>query len=240
MKLTAEVIGPELELFEQFLDEEFQSNILSADRLMKYLVRTKGKQLRPIFVLLCARLGGEINKTAYRAAALVEILHTASLVHDDIVDNSMTRRKSFSVNALWKSRIAVFAGDLLFTKGVLLSLDNQEFDILRIFSKAIEQTISGEIVQLAKSKKLNLDENVYYEIIRQKTATLLSAACEAGAAATFKDEKQIRKVGLFGEKVGMAFQIKDDLFDYGTDNVGKPVRNDIQEISKTFSESQNV
>lgn len=234
MKLATELIGHELKLFEQYLDEEFQSSIQSADKVMKYLTSTKGKQLRPMFVLLCARLGGEINRTAYRAAALVEILHTASLVHDDIVDNSMKRRKAFSVNALWKSRMAVFAGDILFTKGVLLSLDNKDHDILKIFSKAIEQTVAGELVQLQKSKKLNLDEQVYYEIIRQKTATLLSAACEAGATATFEDAAQAARVGLFGEKVGMAFQIKDDLFDYGTSNVGKPVRNDIQERKVTL------
>ncbi len=234
MQLAKKMIGQELSVFENYLNQTFQSTIPLLENIMQYLSGKKGKQLRPVFVLLCSRLGGTINERTYRAAALVEMLHTASLVHDDIVDNAMERRGAHSVNALWKSRVAVLTGDVLFTKGVLLSLDNEDYKVLKIFSKAIEQTIAGETVQLAKSRKLNFDEQVYYEIIRQKTATLLSAACEAGAATTFTDDEQVARLGLFGEKLGMAFQIRDDLFDYGTQDVGKPLANDIQEQKTTL------
>lgn len=229
-----EILSQELERFSFTLSEELRSDIQSVDRIMKYLSNIKGKQLRPVFLLLCARLGGPANDSSYRAAALIEILHVASLVHDDIVDHSMKRRNAFSVNALWKSRSAVFAGDILFTKGVLLSLDHKDFDIIKIFSKAIEETIEGELVQISKTQKLNLKEEVYYTIIRQKTATLLRAACEAGASTTFKDAEMVSKIGEFGEMVGMAFQIKDDLLDYGTANIGKPVGNDIRERKMTL------
>ncbi len=234
MLLAKEIIAAEFKKAEHYLIEELHSSVPMLDRITGYLIHTKGKQLRPVFLLLCARLGGALNDISYRAAAMVEIVHTASLIHDDIVDDSMTRRGAFSVNALWKSRAAVFAGDNLFIKAVLLPLINGDHKTLQIFSKAIEQTIAGELMQLGKTQKLNLREDVYYDIIRQKTATLLSAACEAGAASTFTDEQQIEKIGLFGEKVGMAFQIKDDLFDYGTADVGKPLGNDIKERKVTL------
>lgn len=229
-----EILSQELERFNLTLSEELRSDIPLVDRIMKYLSNIKGKQLRPVFLLLCARLGGPATDSTYRAAALIETLHIASLVHDDIVDHSMKRRNAFSVNALWKSRSAVFAGDILFTKGVLLSLEHKDFDIIKIFSKAIEETIEGELVQISKTQKLNLNQDVYYNIIRQKTATLLKAACEAGASTTFRDPEMISKLGEFGEMVGMAFQIKDDLLDYGTENIGKPLGNDIRERKMTL------
>ncbi|RFS23934.1 polyprenyl synthetase family protein [Chitinophaga silvatica] len=229
-----EILKQELHSFNNVLTKEFQSEVTSVHRMMMYLSQAKGKQLRPIFLLLCARLCGATNDRTYRAAALIEMLHIASLVHDDIVDHSMKRRGAYSANALWKSRSAVFLGDVLFTKGVLLPLENGDYNTLKIFAKAIEETIEGELVQLSKTQKLNLDENVYYNIIRQKTATLLRAACEAGAATTSEDNNIVQQLATFGENVGMAFQIKDDLLDYGTDNIGKPIGNDIQERKITL------
>lgn len=204
------------------------------DRIMKYVVKTKGKQLRPMFVLLSARLCGEINESTYRAASLVEILHTASLVHDDVVDESMERRGFFSVYALWKAKISVLVGDYLFAKGLLVSLDHDEFRILQILSRAVKQMSEGELLQLEKSRSLNLDEQVYFQIITDKTASLLAAACAAGAFSSSRDERLTEQFRLFGEKVGIAFQLKDDLFDYGNDDIGKPTGNDIKEKKLTL------
>ena len=201
---------------------------------MQYIVKRKGKQLRPMFVLLCAKLGGPINDTTYRAASLVELLHTATLVHDDVVDEAMERRGFFSINALWKNKIAVLVGDYLLSKGLLLSLNNKDFKVLQILSTAVKEMSEGELLQMEKSRKLNLDEAVYYEIIKGKTASLLASSCAAGASSTFEDDALIEKIRLFGEKTGMAFQIKDDLFDYGNSDIGKPTGNDIQEKKLTL------
>jgi octaprenyl-diphosphate synthase len=201
---------------------------------MHYIVKRKGKQLRPMFVLLSARLGGEINESSYRAASLVELLHTATLVHDDVVDDAMERRGFFSINALWKNKIAVLVGDYLLSKGLLLSLNNDDFKVLQILSDAVRLMSEGELLQLEKSRNLNLKEEVYYEIIKGKTASLLAAACAAGAYTTFKDEAAVQDMKRFGELVGMAFQIKDDLFDYGTLDIGKPTGNDIKEKKLTL------
>jgi octaprenyl-diphosphate synthase len=201
---------------------------------MRYIVNRKGKQLRPKFVLLSAKLGGEINISTLRAASLVELLHTATLVHDDVVDDSAERRGFFSINALWKNKVAVLVGDYLLSKGLLLSLENNDFQILKILSEAVKMMSEGELLQIEKARKLNIEETVYYEIIKGKTASLLASACGAGASTTFKDNAKIGQLKLFGEKTGMAFQIKDDLFDYGNESIGKPTGNDIKEKKLTL------
>jgi octaprenyl-diphosphate synthase len=234
MKLAKEVIGEELVLFEKHFKEAVKSRVSLLDRIMQYIVKRKGKQMRPMFVLLSAKLNGEINDASYRAASLVELLHTATLVHDDVVDDALERRGMFSINALWKNKIAVLVGDYLLSKGLLLSLDNKDFEILTILSTAVKKMSEGELLQIEKTRNLNFDESIYYDIINGKTASLLSSSCGAGAASVTKNEEVINKMRKFGEMVGMAFQIKDDLFDYGDAAVGKPTGNDIKEKKLTL------
>ena len=234
MELAKKVISKELELFEVHFREAVKSRVALLDRIMQYIVRRKGKQLRPMFVLLSAKLGGDINDSTYSAASLVELLHTATLVHDDVVDEANERRGFFSINALWKNKIAVLVGDYLLSKGLLLSLDNKDHRVLQLLSTAVRLMSEGELLQLEKSRKLNLDESIYYEIIGGKTASLLASSCAAGASTTFENDDAIEKMRLFGEKVGMAFQIKDDLFDYSSEAVGKPTGNDIKEKKLTL------
>jgi octaprenyl-diphosphate synthase len=190
--------------------------------------------MRPMFVLLSGKLCGNVNEVTYRTATLVELLHTATLVHDDVVDESLERRSFFSTYALWKNKISVLVGDYLLAKGLLLSLDNEDFRILQILSRAVREMSEGELLQIEKSRSLNLDENVYFDIIRGKTASLIASACSAGAYSTTKDENMAEKLRVFGEKVGLAFQIKDDLFDYGSGSIGKPTGNDIKEKKLTL------
>jgi len=234
MDLAKKVIKDELVLFEAHFKEAVKSRVALLDRIMQYIVKRKGKQLRPMFVLLSAKLGGEITESTYRAASLVELLHTATLVHDDVVDESMERRGFFSINALWKNKIAVLVGDYLLSKGLLLSLNNKDHEVLRILSEAVKQMSEGELLQIEKSRNLNLNEEVYYEIINGKTASLLASACAAGAVSTFDNQEDVEKMRLFGQKVGMAFQIKDDLFDYSSADIGKPTGNDIKEKKLTL------
>jgi octaprenyl-diphosphate synthase len=234
MKRAKEVIGKELDLFEQHFKDAVKSRVSLLDRIMQYIVKRKGKQMRPMFVLLSAKLHGEITDASYRAASLVELLHTATLVHDDVVDDALERRGMFSINALWKNKIAVLVGDYLLSKGLLLSLDNKDFEILTILSGAVKKMSEGELLQIEKTRNLNFDESVYYDIINGKTASLLSSSCGAGAASVTKDEAIIQKMRAFGEMVGMAFQIKDDLFDYGDAIIGKPTGNDIKEKKLTL------
>ncbi len=234
MEFIKKVIGKELETFELKFAESVKSKTPMLDRVMKFIIKRKGKQIRPMFVFLSARLHGEVNESTYRAAALVELLHTATLVHDDVVDESMERRGFFSINALWKNKIAVLVGDYLLSKGLLLSTEHNDFTHLHILSDAVRQMSEGELLQLEKSRKLNLDEDVYFEIIRNKTASLLSSACGVGAFSTSQDQSITQTMKSFGEKVGIAFQIKDDLFDYGNEDVGKPTGNDIQERKLTL------
>ncbi|TAD83822.1 MAG: polyprenyl synthetase family protein [Bacteroidetes bacterium] len=228
------IVAAELQLFEQKFKQAVKSQAALLDRITHYIINRKGKQLRPRFVLLCAKLFGPINESSYRAASLVELVHTASLVHDDVVDESNERRGFFSINALWKNKVAVLVGDYLLTKGLLLAVENGEFEILRILTAAVRQMSEGELLQIEKSRKLNLDEGIYFDIIRNKTASLLASACAAGAYSTSQDAAITEQVRLFGEHVGIAFQIKDDLFDYGTANVGKPTGNDIKEKKLTL------
>ena len=234
MDFITKIIGSELKIFEKKFAEAVKSETLLLDTIMKYIIKSKGKQLRPMFVLLSAKLHGEINESTYRAAALVELLHTATLVHDDVVDDALERRSFFSINALWNKKIAVLVGDYLLSKGLLLATSNNDFRHLHILSDAVKQMSEGELLQLQKTRKLNLNEEIYFEIIRNKTASLLSSACSVGAYSTSKDEIITAKMKIFGEKVGIAFQIKDDLFDYGKDDIGKPTGNDIKEKKLTL------
>jgi octaprenyl-diphosphate synthase len=234
MDFITNIIGAELKIFEKKFAEAVKSETLLLDTIMKYIIKRKGKQLRPMFVLLSAKLHGEINESTYRAAALVELLHTATLVHDDVVDDSLERRSYFSINALWNKKIAVLVGDYLLSKGLLLATTNNDFRHLHILSDAVKQMSEGELLQLQKTRKLNLSEETYFEIIRNKTASLLSSACSVGAYSTTKDEDITAKMKVFGEKAGIAFQIKDDLFDYGKDDIGKPTGNDIREKKLTL------
>jgi octaprenyl-diphosphate synthase len=234
MELAKKVIGAELELFEKHFKDAVKSRVSLLDRIMQYIVKRKGKQMRPMFVLLSAKLHGEINDSSYRAASLVELLHTATLVHDDVVDEAFERRGFFSINALWKNKIAVLVGDYLLSKGLLLSLENKDFTILTILSNAVKNMSEGELLQMEKTRNLNFDESVYYEIINGKTASLLASSCAAGASSVSNDPALIEQMRAFGENVGMAFQIKDDLFDYGEAKVGKPTGNDIKEKKLTL------
>lgn len=234
MNLPTNLINEELKVFETRFREAMRGNVPLLNRILRYIVKRKGKQLRPMFVLLSAKLCGDINEPAYRAASLVELLHTATLVHDDVVDDSMERRGFFSTFALWKAKANILIGDYLLAKGLLLSLDHNDYRILHILSDAVRKMSEGELLQMQKARSLNLEEQVYYEIIQNKTASLLASACAAGAWSTSNDETITEKMRLFGEKTGMAFQIKDDLFDYASENVGKPTGNDIKEKKLTL------
>lgn len=234
MDFVNNIIGEELKTFEKKFTDAVKSQTPLLDRIMKYIIKRKGKQLRPMFVFLSAKLQGPINESTYRAAALVEILHTATLVHDDVVDESLERRGFFSINAIWKNKIAVLVGDYLLSKGLLLSTTNNDFEHLNILSEAVRQMSEGELMQLEKARNLNLKEDIYFEIIRNKTASLLSSACAVGAWSTSKDKAVTERMKMFGEKVGIAFQIKDDLFDYGKEDIGKPTGNDIKEKKLTL------
>jgi len=234
MQFSKNLIATELATFEQKFAQSVKSQTPLLDRIMKYIIKRKGKQLRPMFVFLSAKLHGTINESTYRAAALVELLHTATLVHDDVVDESLERRGFLSINALWKNKIAVLVGDYLLSKGLLLSTSAGDFKHLDILSNAVKEMSEGELLQIEKARNLNLKEDIYFEIIRSKTASLLSSACAVGAWSTSKDEKLTERMKLFGEKTGIAFQIKDDLFDYGNEDVGKPTGNDLKEKKLTL------
>ncbi|MEO6406073.1 MAG: polyprenyl synthetase family protein [Ferruginibacter sp.] len=234
MRFVNQIIGKELQIFEEKFAQSVKSNTALLDTIMKLIIKRKGKQLRPMFVFLSAKLNGEINESTYRAAALVELLHTATLVHDDVVDESYERRGFFSINALWKNKIAVLVGDYLLSRGLLLATENNDFEHLQILTEAVKRMAEGELLQMEKSRKINYDESIYFEIIKNKTASLLSSACGAGAFSTSKSMEKANVMKLFGENAGIAFQIKDDLFDYGTDAIGKPTGNDIKEKKLTL------
>jgi octaprenyl-diphosphate synthase len=227
-------IAKEIDTFEEKFKVAMQSSVPLLDRITHYIVKRKGKQMRPMFVFFSANVCGGITESTYRAASLVELLHTATLVHDDVVDNSFERRGFFSVNALWKNKIAVLVGDYLLAKGLQLSVDHQEFRQLKIVSDAVQQMSEGELLQIEKVRRMDISEAVYYEVIRQKTASLIASCCAAGAASAGADEDTIQKMHSFGEKIGIAFQIKDDLFDFGVDDVGKPKGIDIKEKKVTL------
>ncbi len=234
MTANTQIIHQEIKQFEKLFKDAVKSDVPLLDRILKYIVKTKGKQLRPMFVLLSAKLCGQITDVSYRAASLVELLHTATLVHDDVVDEASHRRGVFSVYALWKNKASVLVGDYLLAKGLLLSLENKDFKILEILADAVKKMSEGELLQLEKSRLLNIKEEDYFKIIRNKTASLLASACSAGAFSASGDLDITEKLRLFGEYTGIAFQIKDDLFDYGTDDIGKPTGNDIKEKKMTL------
>ena len=228
-------IKTEMDSFEKKFRESVSSDVPIVDKIMHYIIKRKGKQIRPIFVFLSSKLFGKISKSSYTAASLIELLHTATLIHDDVVDESNLRRGVFSINAVWKNKIAVLVGDFLLSKGLLLSVKNKEYKMLEIMSSAVEQMSEGELLQMEKSRKLNVSEDDYYKIIRKKTATLISACCESGAVASKQCDTVCEKMRLFGEYAGMAFQIKDDLFDYESNiNIGKPKGIDIKDKKLTL------
>jgi octaprenyl-diphosphate synthase len=229
-------IRPEMELFESKFREAMSSKVALLNRITHYIVNRKGKQMRPMFVFLTAKMlnNGEINDRTYRGASVIELIHTATLVHDDVVDESNKRRGFFSINALWKNKIAVLVGDYLLSKGLLLSIDNGDFDLLRIISVAVREMSEGELLQIEKARKLDITEEVYYDIIRQKTATLIAACCGLGACSVKPESEDVEVFRKFGELCGMAFQIKDDLFDYGSRAIGKPTGIDIKEQKMTL------
>lgn len=227
-------IANEMAEFEIKFRQFMKSKVYLLDKIMGYIVKRKGKQMRPMFVFLSAGVHGQINEATYRGAALIELLHTATLVHDDVVDDANYRRGFFSINALWKNKIAILVGDYLLSRGLLLSIDNEDFDLLKIVSEAVREMSEGELLQIEKARKLNITEDIYYDIIKQKTASLIASCCSVGSRSVNKDEDISEKMKLFGEKVGMAFQIKDDLFDYGTNDIGKPLGIDIKEKKMTL------
>ena len=227
-------IAADIDAFEDRFKSSMQSSVPLLDRITHYIVKRKGKQIRPMFVFFSASICGGITDATHRGAALVELLHTATLVHDDVVDNSYQRRGFFSINALWKNKIAVLVGDFLLSKGLLLSIENHDFKLLQIVSEAVKQMSEGELLQVEKVRRMDVDEPIYYEVIRQKTASLIASCCACGAASAGADAATIEKMRLFGEKIGIAFQIKDDMFDFGTDDVGKPLGIDIKEKKVTL------
>jgi len=227
-------IDAELRLFEKHFIDAMKSKVPLLDKIMYYIVKHKGKQMRPMFVFFSALLSGEITERTHRGAALIELLHTATLVHDDVVDDSNMRRGFFSVNALWKNKVAVLVGDFLLSKGLLLSVKNKDFDLLELVSEAVEDMSEGELLQMEKARKMDITEEVYYEIIKRKTASLITSACGVGFASNNNSKEQLEQIKLFGEKIGIAFQIRDDLFDYGSHKPGKPVGIDIKEKKMTL------
>ncbi len=239
MKIVAQIKEPvnaEMELFEEKFYESMSSKVALLNRITYYIVNRKGKQMRPMFVFLTAKMlnDGQVNERTYRGAAVIELIHTATLVHDDVVDDSYKRRGFFSINALWKNKIAVLVGDYLLSKGLLLSIDHGDFDLLRIISVAVREMSEGELLQIEKARRLDITEEIYYEIICQKTATLIAACCSLGACSVKPDSPNVETFRKFGELCGMAFQIKDDLFDYGDKEIGKPIGIDIKEQKMTL------
>ena len=224
----------DLKAFEQNFNQAVHSKVPLLDRIMRYIVKSKGKRVRPMLVLLSAKLFGTVSESSYRAASLIELLHTATLVHDDVVDDANKRRGLFSINALWKNKIAVLVGDYLLSKGLLLSIKNKDFEVLEILSEAVGQMSEGELIQIEKARKLDITEEVYYDIISRKTASLLASACAAGAFSANKNAEEAKLMEQVGIKMGIAFQIKDDLFDYGSKKIGKPTGNDIKEKKMTL------
>ncbi len=227
-------IDEHLKVFESKFREAMRSSVPLLDTIMTYIVKRKGKQIRPIFVFFSASLFNGVNESTYRAASLVELLHTATLVHDDVVDDSDERRGFFSINALWKNKIAVLVGDYLLSRGLLLSVENKDYHLLEIVSTAVKEMSEGELLQIEKTRNLNLSEEVYFDIIRKKTASLIASCCAIGAASAGASPEQVEQMRLFGEKAGIAFQMKDDLLDYGDEDIGKPTGIDLKEKKLTL------
>ena len=239
MKVVEKIKEPiyeEMELFEKKFSKSMSSHVSLLNRITHFIVNRKGKQMRPMFVFLVAKMmgNGRVNERSFRGAAVIELIHTATLVHDDVVDDSNERRGFFSINALWKNKIAVLVGDYLLSKGLLLSIENEDFDLLKIISIAVREMSQGELMQIEKARDLGITEDIYYDIIRQKTATLLAACCAMGAKSVLATDEEVKKMYSFGELLGMAFQIKDDLFDYSEGKIGKPTGIDIKDQKMTL------
>ncbi len=229
-------IAEEMEKFESWFRDSMRSRVSLLDNIMHYIIKRKGKQMRPMFVFLSSKVFAPTTESTYIAASMIELLHTATLVHDDVVDDSSKRRGFWSINAIWKNKIAVLVGDYLLSKGLLLAVDNKEFELLQIMSNSVREMSEGELLQIEKARRLDITENIYFDIIRQKTATLIAACCAAGANSAKASKEDVEKMRLFGEYTGIAFQIKDDLFDYGSDGetIGKPTGIDIKEKKLTL------
>ena len=228
-------IKEEMNLFERRFKDSLKSNVSLLDKIMHYIIKRKGKQMRPMFVFLSAKLFGKFEENTYRAASMIELLHTATLVHDDVIDEANFRRGFFSINSIWKNKIAVLVGDFLLSRGLLLAVKNEEFELLKIMSTAVQDMSEGELLQIEKARKLDITEDVYFDIIRQKTASLIAACCASGANSVGQNKEVVENMRLFGEKAGIAFQIKDDLFDYTQSNyIGKPTGIDIREQKMTL------
>jgi octaprenyl-diphosphate synthase len=240
MKILEQIklpIKKEMDLFEEKFSNSMISNVPLLNRITHYVVKRKGKQMRPMFVFLTAKMMSDnaiINEKVYRAASIIELIHTATLIHDDVVDSSDKRRGFFSLNALWKNKIAVLVGDFLLSKGMLLCIDNDDFDLLKIISKSVKDMSQGELLQIEKARRLDIDEKTYFNIITKKTASLIASCCALGASASNSSKVQINKFYELGEKIGIAFQLKDDLFDYGNRKIGKPTGIDIKEKKLTL------
>ena len=235
--ITDQIKAPivqEMEAFERKFRSSMSTKVMLLDKIMDYIVRRKGKQMRPMFVFLSAGVSGGINESTYHGASLIELLHTATLVHDDVVDDAAYRRGFFSINALWKNKVAVLVGDFLLSRGLLLSVENKEFGLLEIVSEAVREMSEGELLQMEKARNLDITEHLYFEVIRKKTASLIAACCAVGASSAKASPEVVGKMKMIGEKVGMAFQIKDDLFDYGEAEIGKPLGIDIREKKLTL------
>ncbi len=234
LKNIQQLLAKELDGFENVFQASLKSKAPLLDVVMRYIVKQKGKQIRPMFVLLSAGICGQIDRRTYRGASLIELLHTATLVHDDVVDDAYQRRGFWSINALWKNKIAVLAGDYLLSRGLLLSVENEDFDLLKIVSHAVKVMSEGELLQIEKARRLDIDEEVYFEIITAKTASLIASACAVGSASANSNAEEIERMKKIGELVGIAFQLKDDLFDYGETKIGKPTHIDIKEKKMTL------
>lgn len=224
-----------MNVFEDKFKSSLKTRVPLLDKIMHYIIKRKGKQMRPMFVFLCAKIFNNTKESTYTAASLIELLHTATLVHDDVIDEANFRRGVFSINALWKNKVSVLVGDFLLSRGLLLAVEKEEFALLKIVSKAVKEMSEGELLQIEKTRRLNITEDIYFDIIRKKTAALISACCESGAASSGTSEENINLMKEFGEKVGIAFQIKDDLFDYTQSPlIGKPTGLDIREKKMTL------
>lgn len=236
IKEIQQPIAEEMEKFESWFRDSMRSRVSLLDNIMHYIIKRKGKQMRPMFVFLSSKVFAPTTESTYIAASMIELLHTATLVHDDVVDDSSKRRGFWSINAIWKNKIAVLVGDYLLSKGLLLAVDNKEFELLQIMSNSVREMSEGELLQIEKARRLDITEDIYFDIIRQKTATLIAACCAAGANSAKASKEDVEKMRLFGEYTGIAFQIKDDLFDYGSDGetIGKPTGIDIKEKKLTL------
>ena len=228
-------VAEEMKNFEEKFKSSMKSDVALLDKITNYIIKRKGKQMRPLFVFLSAKACGQISEATYTAASLIELLHTATLVHDDVVDDANERRGFFSINALWKNKIAVLVGDFLLSRGLLLTTEKGHFDLLEIVSKAVKQMSEGELLQMEKARRLDIDEKVYYQVIQQKTASLVASCCASGAQSSGASKQIVDAMYEFGVNVGMAFQIKDDIFDFGSSKeIGKPTGIDIKERKMTL------